>query len=214
MPVIEMENNKEILVPRLIVLRGSPGIGKTTISSKICAINSAKKKTCISVDNIQHLDLRPQSKNKEKLGIKNAAILASSFLSEGFDVVLDYVFDEPQDLSNAIDIIRSELGLSGIKFYLQMFYLDAPIERVIKRNQSRSGKRGEYMNASLLRKLYQKVSMTKGTILHETIIDTSNLSAKQSARIIVSCPEALFNGTDFQNVILPSVDANRALEKE
>ena len=47
MPVIEKKEGKEILVPRFIILRGSPGIGKSTVTSKVSGLNSAKKKTAI-----------------------------------------------------------------------------------------------------------------------------------------------------------------------
>lgn len=214
MPVIEMVNQETVLIPRLMILRGSPGVGKSTVSSKVCAINSAKKKTYISVDAMQHMDLRAQSKNKEKLGIKNAGLLAQSFLSEGFDVVLDYVFDETEDLTTLVDSIYDGLAKTSVRFYLQMFYLDAPIERVVKRNQSRSGKRGEYMNTALLRKLYNKVELTKGTVPHEIIINTTSLSAKQTARTIISCNKALLNGIDPMDVVLPEVDVARALESD
>ena len=210
MPVIERNENSEILVPRLIVLRGSPGIGKSTVTSKVCALNSAKKKTAISVDAMQHIDLRKPSKDKEKLGIKHSALLTKSFLSEGFDVVLDYVFDDITDLQNVIDYIKND-SEPRVHFYLQMFYLDAPVEKVVKRNQSRSGKRGEYMNTALLRKLYQKVSATKGTIENEIILDTSDLSAKQAARAILSCATALLDANTLIEVELPEEDAKRAL---
>jgi thymidylate kinase len=95
-----------------------------------------------------------------------------------------------------------------------MFYLDAPIEKVVKRNQSRSGKRGEYMNTALLRKLYEKVSRTKGNVSNEIIIDTTNLSAKQTARSIVSCTEAMLNGVDIVSIMLPDADIARSLEHE
>lgn len=210
MPVIEKNQNSEILVPRLIVLRGSPGIGKSTVTSKVCALNSAKKKTTISVDAMQHIDLRKPSKDKEKLGIKHSALLTRSFLSEGFDVVLDYVFEDTADLQKVIDYIKND-SESTVHFYLQMFYLDAPIEKVVKRNQSRSGKRGEYMNTALLRKLYQKVSATKGTVENEIILDTSDLSAKQTARTILSCSMAVRDGIVPVEVELPEEDAKRAL---
>ena len=41
MPVLL--NNVETEVPRLIILRGSPGVGKSTIASKVAALNSAKE---------------------------------------------------------------------------------------------------------------------------------------------------------------------------
>lgn len=94
MPVL-MKN--ELEVPRLIILRGSPAVGKSTIASKVASLDSAKKKTHIAVDNFQTYDLRPMSKDREKLAIRNSALLAKNFLLEGFDVVVDYVFDDIED---------------------------------------------------------------------------------------------------------------------
>lgn len=207
MPVY-YENNIE--VPRLMILRGAPGVGKSTISKSINKINSANKRTYISVDAIQHLDLRNPSKSKEQLGIKNAALLVGSFLSEGFDVVLDYVFDNTEDIDITLDVIRK----FNVDFFLQIFYLDAPIECVVKRNQSRSGKRGEYMNTALLRKLYVKVSNTKGVIPSEKVMNTYGLSAKQTARTIVSDPRGFLNGNEEKIMILSDKDSARALEKD
>ena len=212
MPVIKKEGPESVYIPRLIILRGSPGVGKSTISKSINKINSATKKTYISVDAMQHLDLRNPSKNKEKLGIKNAAILATSFLEEGFDVVMDYVFDEPKDIENVVNIIRSGMDKAKFNFFMQIFYLDAPLDKVIKRNQSRSGKRGEYMNTALLKKLHAKVDSTKGSITSEVIIDTSPLSAKQTARTIISSAIGKMNGVEQVDVSLTEDDMNRALD--
>ena len=41
MPVLTSEG---IEVPRLIILRGSPAVGKTTIASKVASLDSAKKR--------------------------------------------------------------------------------------------------------------------------------------------------------------------------
>ena len=211
MPVL-LKNNRE--VPRLIILRGSPAVGKTTIAAKVAALNSAKKKTHIIVDNFQLYDLRPMSKDREKLAIHNAAILTKSFLLEGFDAVVDYVFDDILDQENFISfILGNSLGKLDT-IYIQQFYLDAPIEKVIKRNQSRSGKRGEYMNLPLLRKLYARISDTKGMIEHELILDTTKYSAKQCAKYILSNQKAYKNGKVLESVLLPSKDLARALEEE
>lgn len=212
MPAIKKNGKEMTMIPRLIILRGSPGVGKSTVSKSINKINSASKKTYISVDAMQHLDLRPQSKNKEKLGIKNSAVLSASFLEEGFDVVLDYVFDDVDDIENVLKIIRSSIGEN--EFFVQKFYLDAPLEKVLKRNQSRSGKKGEYMNTALLKKLYAKVDATKGTVPNEVIINTTPLSAKQSARMIISFGKGLLNGVDSMTLSLPEEDRNRALEND
>ena len=102
MPVIT-NNNKE--VARLIIIRGAPAVGKSTIAKKVAALNSAKKKTYLAVDNFQTYDLRSMSKDREKLAICNAALLAKNFLLEGFDTVVDYVFDDIDDLKKFIEFI-------------------------------------------------------------------------------------------------------------
>lgn len=211
MPVLL--NNVETEVPRLIILRGSPGVGKSTIASKVAALNSAKKKTYIPIDTIQHMDMRKPCKNKEKLGIKNGAVLAKSFLLEGFDVVVDYVFDEVEDEISFLDFVLGDIMGKIDECYVQLFYLDAHIEKVVKRNQSRSGKRGEYMSVPLLRKLYAKTSDTKGSIPNEIIFDTTPYSAKQCARFILSYGKALKNGKELVDIKLPEKDMQRALDQ-
>ena len=50
MPAILTEN---LQLPRLIILRGSPAVGKSTIASKVASLNSAKKKAHVAIDNFQ-----------------------------------------------------------------------------------------------------------------------------------------------------------------
>lgn len=206
--------NDNVEVPRLIILRGSPAVGKSTIAAKVASLDSAKKKTHIAVDNFQLYDLRPMSKDREKLAIRNAALLAKNFLIEGFDVVVDYVFDDIEDQKQFMSFIFGEQLGKIETIYVQQFYLDAPIEKVVKRNQSRSGKRGEYMNVPLLRKLYARISETKGLVKHEVIIDTTKYSAKQCAKYILSNREAYKNDEILETVLLPEKDLARALEEE
>lgn len=214
MPVYIHSDEKEICLPRLMIVRGSPGIGKSTVSKAINKINSAAKKTYVSVDAMQHLDLRSPSRNRERLGVKNAALLAASFLEEGFDVVVDYVFDMEEDYNDLLSKIREYCIHRTVDYFLQTFFLDAPLEKVLKRNQSRSGKRGEYMNTALLKKLYAKVSEKRGQFAGEQIIDTSSLSPKQTARTIISCAEGHINGTEAATLDLCDADKARALETE
>lgn len=211
MPVL-MKN--ELEVPRLIILRGSPAVGKSTIASKVASLDSAKKKTHIAVDNFQTYDLRPMSKDREKLAIRNSALLAKNFLLEGFDVVVDYVFDDIEDQHQFMDFILGDQLGKLETIYVQQFYLDASIEKIVKRNQSRSGKRGEYMNVPLLRKLYARTSETKGLIEHEVILDTTKYSAKQCAKYILSYKDAYKNDEILETVQLPEKDLARALEED
>lgn len=197
-------------IPRLIILRGSPAVGKSTIASKVASLNSAKKKSYIPVDNFQLYDFRQMSTSREKLAIRNASLLTKNFLIEGFDVVVDYVFDDLESHRDFLNFVLSSELKKLDTIYIQQFYLDAPLEKIIKRNQSRSGKRGEYMNLPLLRKLYAKTSATKRMIEHEFILDTTKYSAKQCAEYILSYTGAYRNDTTFEEVLLPEKDLHRA----
>ena len=209
MPVIL---NDDLKVPRLIILRGSPAVGKSTVASKVASLNSAKKKAHIGIDNFQLYDRRSMSVDREKLAIRNAALLTKNFLREEFDVVVDYVFDDTEDQNQFINFIFGSELIKLDTIYVQQFYLDAPLEKIIKRNQSRSGKRGEYMNLPLLRKLYEKTSKTKGTIEHEFIIDTTRYNATQCAGYILSYPQAYKNDEILEIISLSEKDLARAPE--
>ena len=153
-------------------------------------------------------------KDREKLGIRNAAVLSKNFLLEGFDVIVDYVFDDIEDEKEFIKFILGEkLGKLDL-IYVQQFYLDAPIEKVVTRNKSRKGKRGEYMNMPLLRKLHERISKTKGLLEHEFVIDTTKYSPKQCARYIISNNKAYKNDEVLETVKLPEKDMARALEED
>ena len=209
MPVILSDNLK---APRLVILRGSPAVGKSTIASKVASLNSAKKKAHVAIDNFQLYDCRSMSIDREKLAIRNAALLTKNFLNEGFDVVVDYVFDDIEDQKRFMNFILSVEFVKLDIIYVQQFYLDAPLEKIIKRNQSRSGKRGEYMNLPLLRKLYEKTSKTKGLLAHEFIIDTTKYSAKQCAGYILSYSQAYKNDESLEAISLSEKDLSRSPE--
>ena len=207
MPVLDNEGNS---YPRLIILRGSPAVGKTTISKKIASMDSAKKKARIPVDDFQLYDSRKPCISREKFAIRNAAILTKSFLLEDFDVVVDYVFDDLGDESEFLSFLfGEELGKLG-DIYVQKFYLDAPLDKVLKRNQSRSGKRGEYMSVHLLRKLYAKTDLTKGKAKDEIIVDTTELGADKCAKYILSYGKAWKNDADCVDIILPQKDKGKS----
>ena len=59
-----------------------------------------------------------------------------------------------------------------------------------------------------------KVSNTKGVIPGEKVMNTYGLSAKQTARTIVSDPSGFLNGNEEKIMILSDKDSARALEKD
>ena len=160
-----MKNSKkQSSVSRIIVVRGAPGTGKSTISLKLSSLLPGTKKAYIPIDNIQHLDIRNASKDKFRLGIYHSAIICRSFIQEGFDVIIDYVFGS------------HSMKLAPCK--VQIFYVDADFETIRKRNNGRQ----DPMPDLTLKELYEACNKTKGKFPGELVIDTTKLSPKSTAQ--------------------------------
>jgi predicted kinase len=187
MPAYKLVNKRRFPVPRVIIVRGAPGVGKTEIARKTASLLKARKKARIPIDFLQDFDMRGPSKDKMKLGVYHAAVITRSYVREGFDVVIDYVFDVPEDLEFFVDkVFRSNTGPTA-PCVIQIFYLTAPLEIVSKRNQSRD----LVMNKSLLAKLYKACEKSKGATCGEIVIDTARRSIKQVAKMILQERTAL-----------------------
>ena len=173
--------NKDSTSSKLIIIRGVPGVGKSTISKKIISMLKVSKKAYIPVDDFQLFDFRSPSNNKEKLAIKNAALLVRNFLIEGFDVVVDYAFDNAINYEKFITFILKDTSENISEMNVYKFYIDAPIETIIRRNNSRENP----MKVILLKKLHDRIVATKGAIYNEIIVDSTKYSAKQCAKNIL-----------------------------
>ena len=166
-------------IPRIIIIRGTPGTGKSTIAQKVSTLLPGTKKAYIPIDNIQHLDLRNASKDKFKLGIFHTAIVCRSFIQEGFDIIIDYVFD--QDLDFFVDKLFRSHSTKLPPCKVQVCYVDADFEVIKKRNKERQ----DPMPVVVLKKLYEACDKSKGCFPGEFVIDTTQLSPKASAKKIL-----------------------------
>lgn len=166
-------------IPRIIIIRGTPGTGKSTIAQKVSSLLPGTKKAYIPIDNIQHLDLRNASKDKFKLGIFHTAIVCRSFIQEGFDVVVDYVFDN--DLDFFVDKLFRSHSTKLPPCKVQICYVDADFEVIKKRNKERQ----DPMPVAVLKELYEACDKSKGSFPGELVIDTTKLSPKASAKKVL-----------------------------
>ena len=171
--------SKKEKLSRIIIIRGTPGTGKSTIAQKVSSLLPGTKKAYIPIDNIQHLDLRNASKDKFKLGIFHTAIMCRSFIQEGFDIIIDYVFD--QDLDFFVDKLFRSHSTKLPPCKVQICYIDADFEIIKKRNKERR----DPMPVMVLKKLYEACDKSKGSFPGELVIDTTKLSPKASAKIIL-----------------------------
>ena len=91
---------------KVIILKGSPGVGKSFTARKIISTLKNSKLALISIDELLHIDQRKLNEDKLRLAKFHAAIIARSFLREGFDVIIEYTFDIPAHLEFLIDKLK------------------------------------------------------------------------------------------------------------
>ena len=163
---------------KVIILKGSPGVGKSYTARKLISQLSNKNIALISVDEILHIDQRNLTEEKLKLAKFHAAILTRSFIQEDFDVIIEYTFDIPDHLNFMIDKIKRSQVEKIQKSSIHIFHLTAKLEEVIKRNKTR-GDDSDPLPANVLKKLYDSCENTAGKVEGEIIIQTNKVSVEK-----------------------------------
>jgi len=163
---------------KVIILKGSPGVGKSFTARKLISQLKSNKIALISVDKLLHIDQRNLSEDKLRLGKFHAAILTRSLLRENFDVIIEYTFDIPSHLNFMIDKIRHSHAERLPKSDLHVFHLTAKLLEVIKRNKTRKDGT-DPLPENILKKLYISCEKSAGKIEGEIIIDTNKMPLKK-----------------------------------
>ncbi|RZD17549.1 MAG: hypothetical protein EVG15_10565 [Candidatus Acididesulfobacter diazotrophicus] len=163
---------------RVIILKGSPGIGKTYTARKLISQLKDDRIALISVDELLHIDQRNLSEDKLKLAKFHAAILTRSFVRENFDVIIEYTFDIPAHLSFLIDKIRYSHAEDLPKVDLYVFHLTAKFSEVAKRNKTRKDGT-DPLPEDILQRLYNSCEKSAGKIEGEIIIETDKMPNKK-----------------------------------
>jgi hypothetical protein len=96
--------------PRVLILNGPAGVGKTTTSRTLAAM--ARSGACVHGDDLASFVVRRDKPVVTGLGYRNGATVASNFIEGGYDlVVFDYVFEDP----------------GGIRVFLDAYTASAPV---------------------------------------------------------------------------------------
>lgn len=170
---------------KVIILKGPPGVGKSFTSRKLISRLKTTKVARISIDEVLHFDQRKGlSRDKLKLAKFHTAIMVRSFLSDGFDVVIEYTFDITEHLEFLIEKIKKSHTGSITESDLYVFHLTASIEEVSKRNKTRKDG-SDPLPASILKKLYNLCEKTAGSVKGEIVIDTNKAPVKKAVEKIM-----------------------------
>ncbi len=161
-----------------IIIKGSPGVGKTYIARKLANKLKKKKVAIIPLDQILHFDNRNLNNDKLKLANFHAAILARSFLREKFDIIIEYTFDIQEHLEFMIEKMQHSHLEKIPKADIHIFHLTAKLDMIMKRNQNRRDG-SDPMPEDILKQLYETCEKTAGKIKGEVVTDTTKMSASK-----------------------------------
>jgi tRNA uridine 5-carbamoylmethylation protein Kti12 len=159
----------------IIILKGSPGVGKTYTAKKLVSKLKNKKVALISIDQLLHLDTRSLNKDKLKLSKFHAALLVRSFLREHFDIIIEYTFDIPEHLEFMIEKMQHSHAEEIPKANIYVFHLAASLDEIIKRNKNRRDG-SDPMAEDVLKDLCEECERTVGKIAGEVFLDTTNMA--------------------------------------
>jgi predicted kinase len=169
---------------KVIILKGPPGVGKSYTARKLVRRLPGSRHAIVAVDELLHADQRRICVEKATLATHHAALLARSFASNGFCVVLDYTFDVPGDLALLIDELKAKDPGGLRRGDIYTFHLTASLEEVRRRNQTRRDGT-DALPESPLERLYAACEATSGRLPNEVVLDTTKMSTSKVVRHII-----------------------------
>ena len=160
---------------KLYIITGPPGVGKSTISSKVA--ESLKRSVLIEGDDIYHLVkagyISPWKEgNHLNLFWENSISLINNSLKNGYDVVFNYIINK-----NDLNFLKNNLPSIQIKFICLMVDEKTIVQRdKLRPKDCQMGER----SLILLNKFKNE------NFKSENILDTSTLSIQETYQHIIN----------------------------
>lgn len=161
----------------LVIIRGGPASGKTTISKKLR--DPSKKIVWLKVDNFKDF-FSDDSKPEEQKFVDNCALSClENLFDQGFSVVMEKIFYDPFILPLAEQVAQK----NGV--ICKVFQIKCSLNTLLQRDQTRPGiKEGcrKQLGADKIKALYNQLEKT----FYPTAIslDTENQSIDTCVEII------------------------------
>jgi tRNA uridine 5-carbamoylmethylation protein Kti12 len=139
----------------LVILRGAPASGKTTIAKKLR--NFKKKTVWLKVDNFKDFFSEEASLDEQKFVDECALATLEYLLDKGFSVVMEKIFFDPFIIPLAVEAAH----IRNIK--TRVFQIKCPLEVLQERDRTRPGiKEGcrKPLGDEVIEKLYRQLEET------------------------------------------------------
>lgn len=160
----------------LIILRGAPASGKTTIAKVLRGTN--QEIAWLKIDNFKDFFV---DESLEMLQYVNGLAVATLeyLLDKEFSVVMDGVFQDVQPINRSVDIAKRK----GIKTLV--YELECPLEELQKRDKTREGVKEGFrkpLGDRTIQEIYERLKMNPYP--HARVFDTEHTTFEQIINII------------------------------
>lgn len=139
----------------LVILRGGPASGKTTIAKKMR--NYPNKVTWLKVDNFKDFFSEESTLDQQKYVDMCALASLEYLLDEGFSVVMEKIFFDPFIIPLAIESAKKR------KIKSRVFQIRCPLRVLLERDRVRDGiKEGHRkpLGDEVIKKLFEQLEKT------------------------------------------------------
>lgn len=161
---------------KLIILRGAPASGKTTIAKSLRNFN--KKIVWLKVDNFK--DFFGEDSPGALDSANSTAIAALSYLlDKGYSVVMEGIFQNPNYVLESTEIAKTR----NIPF--KIFELECSLEELLRRDKNREGvKEGcrKPLGDAVISKIYHILNENPVENAHK--LDTEKLSIEEAIGLL------------------------------
>lgn len=118
---------------KLIILRGAPSSGKSTIAQNLRSLKN--KIAWLKIDNFKPFFAADTSEENKAVDYVNqtAVVILPHLLDQGFSIIMEGIFQNPKYITLAIDIAKQ--NNVGFKVY----ELDCSLKTLLSRDKTRLG---------------------------------------------------------------------------
>ena len=169
--------------PQVIVVRGPIAAGKTSAVEALARLLLEQGPLAVvPTDWLRHMvsDWLPEDSSAHSLAVRQAALLAQSFVDAGHQVIIDGPFDDPEIL----DLLQSKLG----DLTWRLFTICPSWQEVCRRHQSRPER--QRATSDRLRAVYGRVvearARTEGVWIESDDMTPDQIATKISVECSIS----------------------------
>ena len=153
-----------------ILLRGPAGVGKSTIGG-LLQTALGEGWAHLDIDRLKHVMSKESSEQRSRIAHDVANYFLEQLFSQKYQVIAEEIFFEPY-FHQVVELCRQH------NIRVHQFFLTAPLDVLLKRDQDRAVKTKGYENISKLFSLIQPL----GT---ETVIDTTKYTPTEIVQQIM-----------------------------